>query len=52
MGDGEEGEGESDCRDQGDEGVPAPPRREPIEKEEGRVEEEEEPGRWAPDPPP
>lgn len=31
VGDGEEGEGEGDCRDQGDEGVPAPPRREPME---------------------
>lgn len=49
MGDGEDGEGEGDCRDQGDEGVPAPPRREPMDWEVGRVEEA---GRWAPAPPP
>lgn len=31
VGEGEEGEGEGDCRDQGGVGVPAPPRREPME---------------------
>lgn len=39
VGDGEDSEGEGVCRDQGAEGVPAPPRREPKEEEEGRVEE-------------
>lgn len=48
MDDGEESEGEGVCRDQGAEGVPAPLRREPIEDEEGKVEEL---GR-APDQPP